>query len=195
PADRPDLMNASERKNYIGQTARGFLIFDLPGGIAIVDPHAAHERVLYEEIKENFREGIASQKLTDPIEIPISLLPEVKIYTKQLETMAFVFKEDSLAGVPMLRGRSRLSPMDMLRSALRGIEVEKDPEKMDREVWWRMARLACRDAVKIGRHFEREEAEALMDRLQACTNPFICPHGRPTVFLIENKKLEEWFER
>lgn len=195
PAGRPDPVTVDDRKNYIGQTAKGFLIFDLPNGIAIVDPHAAHERILYEEIAESFKEGIATQNLTIPSEIPASLLPEINIFSKELNDLAFIFEEDRLAGVPMLRGRSKLSPLDMLRSALRGIEVEKDPEKRDREVWWRMARLACRDAVKLGRRFEREEAETLMDKLQACSSPFTCPHGRPTIFLIENRKLEDWFER
>lgn len=195
PAGRPDPVTVDDRKNYIGQTAKGFLIFDLPNGIAIVDPHAAHERILYEEIAESFKEGIATQNLTIPFEVPASLLPEINIFSKELNDLAFIFEEDRLAGVPMLRGRSKLSPLDMLRSALRGIEVEKDPEKRDREVWWRMARLACRDAVKLGKRFEREEAETLMDKLQACSSPFTCPHGRPTIFLIENRKLEDWFER
>lgn len=195
PAGRPDLITLDESKNYIGQTAKGFLIFDLPNGIAIVDPHAAHERILYEDIAESFKKGIATQNLTVSLEIPVSLLPEINIYSKELKDMAFVFEEDRLVGVPMLRGRSKLSPLDMLRSALRGIEVEKDPEKRDREVWWRMAKLACRDAVKLGRRFEREESVALMRRLEACSDPFTCPHGRPTIFLIENKKLEDWFER
>ena len=114
---------------------------------------------------------------------------------KELKELAFEFHDECLVGVPMLRGKSRLSPLDMLRSALRGIELEKDPEKRDREVWWRMARLACRDAVKLGQRFEREEAETLLSRLDNCSTPFSCPHGRPTVFLIEDKKLEDWFER
>ncbi len=195
PAGRPDPVPVDGFKNYIGQTAKGFLIFDLPNGLAIVDPHAAHERILYEDIAESFKEGIAAQNLTVPIEIPVSLLPDINMFSKELNDLAFLFENDRLVGVPMLRGRSKLSPLDMLRSALRGIEVEKDPGKRDREVWWRMARLACRDAVKLGSRFEREEAEALMNKLQACSSPFTCPHGRPTIFLIENKKLEDWFER
>ena len=183
------------KRNYIGQTAKGFLLFDFPNGLAIIDPHAAHERILYEEIAASFKDGLATQKLTIPIEIPSVLLTEIKISSKELKELAFAFEEDCLVGVPMLRGRSKISPLDMLRSALRGIELEKDPEKRDREVWWRMARLACRDAVKLGQRFEKEEAEALAVRLDNCSNPFSCPHGRPTVFLIENKKLEDWFER
>ena len=83
----------------------------------------------------------------------------------------------------------------MLRSALRGIETESDPSKRDREVWWRIARLACRDAVKLGQRFERQEAETLLKRLEKCSSPYTCPHGRPTIFMIDNKKLDDWFER
>ena len=73
--------------------------------------------------------------------------------------------------------------------------MENDPAKRDREVWWRLARLACRDAVKLGRRMESEEAEELMRRLDLCSSPYTCPHGRPTVFILDDKKLEEWFER
>lgn len=183
------------KRKFIGQTAKGFLLFDFPNGLAIIDPHAAHERILYEEIAASFKDGLATQKLAMPIEIPSALLVEIKMSEKELRELAFEFHDECLVGVPMLRGKSRLSPLDMLRSALRGIELEKDPEKRDREVWWRMARLACRDAVKLGQRFEREEAETLLSRLDNCSTPFSCPHGRPTVFLIEDKKLEDWFER
>ncbi|HPX03066.1 MAG TPA: DNA mismatch repair endonuclease MutL [Synergistaceae bacterium] len=182
-------------RNYIGQSARGYLIFDFPNGLAIIDPHAAHERILYEEIAASFKDGTVGQKLTMAVDIPAALLPEIDIYRDELESLAFSFDGERLAGVPLLRGRARLSPLDMLRSALRGIECEKDPDKRDREVWWRMARLACRDAVKLGRRFEREEAEALLERLEMCSVPYTCPHGRPTIFLIEDSKLKDRFER
>ncbi len=193
PPDRVSTQQATRR--YIGQSSKGFLIFDFPEGLAIIDPHAAHERILYEEIAVSFKDGIASQQLAMPVEIPPALLAEVEISRSSLSDLAFSFSEGLLTGVPQLRGRARLSPVDMLRSALRGIEAEKDPDKRDREVWWRMARLACRDAVKLGRRFEREEADALLEGLERCSVPFTCPHGRPTIFLIEDRKLEDWFER
>lgn len=195
PGERPSDEPAAAEWNYIGQTAAGFLVFDLPNGIALLDPHAAHERINYEEIALAFKEGVAEQRLALPAEIPPSLLPEVRTAEEELKELSFSFENEFLTGVPMLRGRSGLSPLDMLRSALRGIEMEKDPAKRDREVWWRMARLACRDAVKLGQRVEREEAINLMKRLRGCSDPFTCPHGRPTIFLIENKKLEDWFER
>lgn len=182
-------------KNYIGQTARGYLLFDFPDGLAIVDPHAAHERILYEEISGNFKTGVISQKLALPLDIPSALCAEAITEEEALKKLGFIVENGTLTGVPALRGRGRLSPVEMLRSALRGIEVEQDPAKRDREVWWRIARLACRDAMKLGRKLEKTEATELLRRLEKCETPYTCPHGRPTVFLIFDDKLDEWFER
>jgi DNA mismatch repair protein MutL len=180
---------------YIGQTARGFLLFDFPGRLAIVDPHAAHERILYEEIARSFQGSMTVQKLAIPPEIPTALLAEVETAATELKGLCFTVDDGKLTGVPSLVGRGRLSPLEMLRSALRGLEVESDPRKRDREVWWRWARLACRDAVKLTTQIERQEAEHLFAELQRCDSPWICPHGRPVVFFLDNKKLEAWFER
>lgn len=185
----------AQEKHYIGQSADGFLIFDFPEALAIMDPHAAHERILFEEICESFKGSVAVQWLTLPMEIPEGVAADAALYENELKALGFRTEDKKVTAVPALKGKGHLSPIDMLRSALRGIETESDPSKRDREVWWRMARLACRDAVKLGRRFEPEEARALLERLERCESPYTCPHGRPTVFIIENKKLFEWFER
>lgn len=195
PAEREGVPFEQTARNYIGQSAKGFLLFDFPDGLAIVDPHAAHERILFEEICASFKDSVATQTLAISAEIPSALLPELKISEGELQRLGFIIENEKLTGVPALRGKGHLAPVEMLRSAMRGIETENDPAKRDREVWWRLARLACRDAVKLGRRFEGEEAVTLLDRLEKCETPYTCPHGRPTVFIVENKKLEEWFER
>lgn len=180
---------------YIGQTGRGFLLFDLPDSLAIVDPHAAHERILYEEIRNNFKGAVLVQELTVPLEIPAMVKPSVITNSEILKKLGFIVKSDMLVGVPNIKGKGHLNPVEMLRSALKGLEVEHDETKVDREVWWRIARLACRNAVKLGWNMEKDEAVFLMERLNQCEFPYTCPHGRPTIYLVNNKKLEEWFER
>lgn len=187
--------NITSDRNYIGQTASGFLLFDFPQGLAVMDPHAAHERILFEEISSSFKDSILTQTLAVPVEIPAALLPEIRVSIGELGKLGFTVDGAMLTGVPLLRGKGHISPLDMLRSAMRGIEVEHDPAKRDMEVWWRLARLACRDAVKLGQKMEREEAMALLQRLERCGTPYTCPHGRPTLFILENRRLEEWFER
>ena len=150
---------------------------------------------MFEEIKESFKDNISVQSLTVPIEIPSALLPEIKINEDELARLGFVIRDEKLSGVPALRGKGHTPPVEMLRSALRGVETERDPARRDMEVWWRLARLACRDAVKLGQRFDKLEADELIRRLEGCSTPYTCPHGRPTVFILDDKKLEEWFER
>lgn len=197
PSDEPQSEDIAYPcgKNYIGQSAAGFLLFDFPDAIAVMDPHAAHERILFEQICAEFKDNIAMQELTLPVEIPQGVAAEAALYGKELAALGFRTDCGRVTAVPAIRGKGHLSPVEMLRSALRGIESESDPAKRDREVWWRMARLACRDAVKLGRRFEPEEARELLRKLEQCETPYTCPHGRPTVFIIDNKKVREWFER
>ena len=78
-----------QTKRYVGQSAEGFLIFDFPDALAIMDPHAAHERILFEEICESFKDNVATQRLTLPMEIPAAVRPEAALYEKELAALGF----------------------------------------------------------------------------------------------------------
>jgi DNA mismatch repair protein MutL len=201
----PDESRGSRRK-FLGTTQTGYLIFDDPRGLCLVDPHAAHERILYEEIEDSYAESkIPSQKLLTPQELPPAVAASSAIYRDDLARMGFTFgfpddetpprPEPVMISLPSIRGLGRMSPLETLRSAIRGIEEESDPSKRDREVWWRWARTACRDAIKLGGSVEPAEAENLFDRLEECRSPYSCPHGRPTTIFLAEEKLKSWFER
>ncbi|MDR0765069.1 MAG: DNA mismatch repair endonuclease MutL [Synergistaceae bacterium] len=192
-------------RKYLGQAQGGYLVFDDPRGLCLVDAHAAHERILYEGIEDSFSGSpVASQSLLSPQELPPAVASAVARNRDELSNMGFAFHfpqdegaegEPVMTSLPALRGLGKLSPLETLRSALKGIEEETDPSKRDREVWWRWARTACRDAVKLGEAVERDEALALFDRLEKCRQPYSCPHGRPTTIFLAGEKLKSWFER
>ncbi|MDR1884733.1 MAG: DNA mismatch repair endonuclease MutL [Synergistaceae bacterium] len=201
----PDIGTGQERK-YLGQAQGGYLVFDDKRGLCLVDAHAAHERILYEQIEDSFAGGgIETQRMIFEQEIPRAVTAAVTLHREELSRMGFTFRlpgddgnepEDAvMLSVPVLRGLGRLSPVEMLRAAIRGIEEEDDPSKRDREVWWRWARTACRDAIKLGESLGREEALALFGRLERCRSPYSCPHGRPTTIFLAGDKLKSWFER
>ena len=98
-----------------------------------MDPHAAHERILFEEICESFKDNVATQRLTLPMEIPSAVRPEAELYKNELSALGFETEDGMVTAVPAIRGKGHLSPVDMLRSALRGIETERDAAKRDRE--------------------------------------------------------------
>ncbi|MDR3075848.1 MAG: DNA mismatch repair endonuclease MutL [Synergistaceae bacterium] len=201
----PDEETAPARK-YLGQAQGGYLVFDDPRGLCLVDAHAAHERILYEQIEDSFSGGtLPTQALLSPQELPQAVAASAAIHRDELRGMGFTFAfpDDEGAGacepvmlsVPVLKGLGRLSPLEMLRSAIRGVEEETDPSRRDREVWWRWARTACRDAIKLGAAVGREEALDLFERLEHCRSPYSCPHGRPTTIFLAGERLRSWFER
>ncbi len=190
-----DDKEASTSKKFLGQLSSGFLVFDFPHSMAIMDPHAAHERILFEQICSDFKDGVKTQNLTIPQIMPETVATNAKLYGAELARLGFLTKNEAIVAVPVIRGKGHMSPVEMLRSTIAGIESEQDPTKRDREVWWRMARMACRDAVKLGQKFLEDEALELLAKLEQCENPFTCPHGRPTLLIFEEEKLRGWFER
>lgn len=196
----------SRDRRYLGQTQGGYLVFDDRRGLCLLDAHAAHERILYEQIEDAFSSrAIDTQRLLSPQEVPPAIAASVSTNRDLLRSMGFTFKlpEDEgsecaspvMVSLPAVKGLARLTPIEMLRSALIGIDEESDPSKRDREVWWRWARTACRDAVKLGETFGPDEALTLFDRLERCRVPYSCPHGRPTTIFLTGDRLKSWFER
>jgi DNA mismatch repair protein MutL len=201
-----DKLPVPPARKYLGQAQGGYLVFDDPRGLCLVDAHAAHERILYEEIEDSYKDKrVPSQRLVLEQEVPSAIVAAVELRREDLAAMGFSFslrgdegyESDAavMTALPALRGLSRLSPVEMLRSALRGIEEEDDPSKRDREVWWRWARTACRDAIKLGAVLGGEEALNLFERLERCRSPYSCPHGRPTTIFLAGEKLRSWFDR
>ncbi|MDR1483142.1 MAG: DNA mismatch repair endonuclease MutL [Synergistaceae bacterium] len=201
----PGIEPGQERR-YLGQAQGGYLVFDDPRGLCLVDTHAAHERIIYEQIEDSFADGgVKSQKMLFEQELPGGVVAAASLHREELLRMGFSFRLPDDGGnkpgdaviltVPSLRGQARLSPIEMLRSAIKGIEEEDDPSKRDREVWWRWARMACGDAIKLGESVSEEEALDLFSRLERCRSPFSCPHGRPTTIFLASEKLKSWFER
>lgn len=203
-SDDKELITSAEAhrgRKYLGQAQGGYLVFDDSRGLCLVDAHAAHERILYEQIEDTFRSrAIGTQRLVEPQEMPPALVPQIELHRESLASMGFTFSPHGdgaprLLSVPVLRGLGHLSSTEMLRSAIAGLEDEPDPSKRDREVWWRWARTACRDAIKLGAVLTELEAQDLFDRLERCRSPYSCPHGRPTTIFLAREKLKSWFDR
>jgi DNA mismatch repair protein MutL len=182
---------------YLGQLASGYLVFDAGDGLVVMDPHAAHERVEFERIREAAKEGARSQRLLVPSPIPPTLQLEVEERREFLESVGFVLETVEggarLTAVPCLP--DAVVPPDAL---LRGtIATLRDGGTGDlTELLWRCwATMACRDAVKVTTKLESQEAEALWKNLFDCERPFCCPHGRPTVLRFSDADLRRHFGR
>jgi DNA mismatch repair protein MutL len=175
----------------------GDLAFDLPEGLAVVDPHAAHERVAFERIREAAREGKRSQPLLMPVSLPPTLQMEAEEKKAFLEGVGFALEPLDgglrLTAVPYL-ANATVSPELLLRGSLAALRDGGDAEPT--ELLWRVwATMACKEAVKVTTKLLPEEAQTLWRDLRGCRQPFFCPHGRPTILMLSVSELEKHFAR
>lgn len=182
---------------YLGILFRTFIIIEVENELFLIDQHAAHERVLYEKIKENYKQKISQNS-------QMMLIPEVINLTHR--EMDFVknnmelfintgfdielFGENSIKinGIPDLEYKAKTQNifMDILDEMLTNERTSiKDVEERF------IATVACKAAVKANMDLSKPEVENLIQSLLSLNNPYTCPHGRPTTIKISKEYLEE----
>ncbi len=179
--------------SYIGQMGSGYLLFNGEEELVVVDPHAAHERIVYEKFSAEERGG-SSQKISFPEQIPPTLSERIGDFRESLEKEGFAFEERSgalfLAAIPDSGYCS--SPLEALRSWIRTLD---DRAENVRGQEGRSAIKACHSSVRLGEKISNEEAVRLFEDLFACKNPTMCPHGRPTLIRLRSRDIARLFGR
>jgi DNA mismatch repair protein MutL len=167
--------------------------------LLLIDQHAAHERILYEQVAGQTKDARPSQELISPAvlhrtpkeaAILKDLLPALALEGFILEEFggdAFIVR-----AVPVVLGRlEETSIIDEIISDL--VSEEAALAVSNRE---RITRIvACRGAVKAGTVCTREQCQRIVDQLRRMKNPFTCPHGRPTMIRFTRKDLDTMFKR
>lgn len=171
----------------------------LSSTLYVLDQHAAHERVMYEKLLNEFRnESIYIQQLLQPIVIDLGQLDFSKAcdnidHFKKVGFQIEIFGDRSiiLRGVPMIFGDpdSKKLFMDILDQL-----DDKLPTSYETRIE-KIIKLSCSSAIKAGDTMSDLETNALLKQLEGCENPYTCPHGRPTIIEITKKELEKKFHR
>ena len=181
---------------YMGQNSGGYLIYDDGEKIILIDPHAAHERINYEKIKSKAEKSENIQKLLTPLLLHPTLALEVHEYEHELKEAGFEFSNtDSgieLNSVPSIG--VDFEPLSLLRASLSALKNYHDADT--KNILWRTwATMACKASVKLTTKISSEEAIILWKDLHKCEQPYVCPHGRPTMIEIKNSELQNKFGR
>jgi DNA mismatch repair protein MutL len=184
----------------IGQVFHTYWIVEQKSSIYMIDQHAAHERILYEKLMNDFRQqSVSSQRLLEPIVLQLTPAERetVKDNAELLERFGFgleYFTEEvvALVSVPFLwkepsETRFFLDMIDLLQES--SVSNVYDTKLLT------VATMACKAAVKAHDKLEIQEAEALIKELLKLENPFTCPHGRPTIIEMTQYELEKRFKR
>jgi len=182
----------------LGQVAQTYIIAEGPGGMYLIDQHAAHERIRYEELRaQRDRQGIVTQELLDPL--PIELSPQqATLLEPQAATLAAFGLEVAPFGantflikrVPagLADGDIVGAVMELLDAAASGGEGFSWEDQI-------LITLSCHTAVRAGRTLSLEEQRDLIRQLERAALPHTCPHGRPTMIHLSQAQLEKEFGR
>ena len=186
----------------IGVVGKLYVLLESESGLVLIDQHAAHERVLYEQMLSRMeKDGVApSQKLLLPETVELSpkdsaflndIIPTLNRLGVGLSNFGDrTFLLDSLP--PFVKDtQSRkfvLELIDKLQAAGEGVNVLRLGEDV-------ITKTVCRHAVKANDALQEEELKRLIDDLRDCKMPYTCPHGRPTIIEMTYSELEKKFGR
>jgi DNA mismatch repair protein MutL len=184
----------------VGQVAQTYVVAEGPDGLYLVDQHAAHERVLYEQMQAN-RAGakVAAQQLLEPITVELTPA-QAAILEAEAETLAQVgFDIEPFGGTTY---RLRTVPEILLdadpTTALGDIlsELAEGAVPLSRQSDERLIVTVCkRAAVKAGQTLSMQEMQDLIQDLERSSAPRTCPHGRPTMIHLSAAQLAREFGR
>lgn len=184
----------------VGQIGATYIVAEGPDGLYLIDQHAAHERILYEQILDKRMQKKDMQLLLEPILFTpnareAELLASVENTLEEIgfQVDAFGPGTFSIRAVPAFM--SRTFSLKIITDALHELGEENNAaiSKEKEEI---VIRSICKGAaIKGGTVLSREEQETLIRQLETCQNPRTCPHGRPTMIHLSVDILERQFGR
>ena len=178
-----------------------YLVVETPDGVHIIDQHALHERIMYEQLRERILNKTAEvQRLLVPI--PVELTPrEVSIALDNTELLAelgllvqeFGGNTVALSGIPTLIRRA--DPAELLKSVID--KIDSQDEKITRRdlLDSLLHMMSCKAAIKAGQRLSAEEIASLLEQRHLCDDHHHCPHGRPTSLKLSKNELDRQFGR
>lgn len=185
---------------YVGQVFDTYIIIQIKDTMYIIDQHAAHERLLYEQIKTAYySKDKQTQLLLIPtlVELTTKEMDAVRNNIEMFERAGFMleeFGENSIkiSGVPNIG--YDIEYKSMFRDIIDELLGANKTEKSEKEFRF-LATLACKAAVKGRMRLDEKEQLALIEEMVKLDNPFTCPHGRPTAYEITKYEIERRFLR
>lgn len=165
----------------------------------LIDQHAAHERIMYENLVEEY---MSEKKLHQPILTPI--IAEVSLAVKEREydwldsliEMGFTVEEFGQNSYVIKEIPTFMTLSEAETFVKTFIDaVENGNNLINKVVIDKLITKSCKTAVKANDHLSEEEAGSLMRQLKQCRNPFSCPHGRPTFIKMSRYEIEKMFKR
>lgn len=184
----------------IGQVFGTFWLIEYKDELLIIDQHAAHEKVLYEELMKELSENhVYSQNLLAPVVLTLTHREKEVLasYQEAFTNLGFEIEEfggDEYAVKAVPSHFLHLASRELFYSILD--ELLENPQRGNIElITDRCATISCKAAVKGNHTLSFSEAEKLIEKMLKAEEPYHCPHGRPTTISMTKKEFEKKFKR
>jgi DNA mismatch repair protein MutL len=201
PRDETPLPGLGHGIKPLGQIRESYIVATDEEGLLLVDQHVAHERVLFEQFRDNW---LARASNIQPLLIPATL----DLTPAEVESFAVIQEELESVGIEtmQLSGRtiaikttpSGLASSDaiaLVREVLGVVERERRTFSLEHIRDEIAASLACKAAIKVNMPLTHEKMQWLIDELFKTQNPMTCPHGRPIIMRMGLRDIERGFKR
>ncbi|MCY2930587.1 MAG: DNA mismatch repair endonuclease MutL [Planctomycetota bacterium] len=184
------------------QVHNSYIVTQTDDAVVIIDQHALHERILYNELKGRLAEGkLAGQRLLIPETLTVTAAEADAAASRAellgrlgIEVEPFGPRTLAIQQFPSLLTGRGVSPVEFLREVLDRLAEDEaaDPERLLEGL---LSMLACKAAVKAGDPLTGQEIDSLLARAAEADKASSCPHGRPTTLRLTLKDLEKQFHR
>ena len=186
----------------IGEAFHSYVFVEREDKVIVIDKHAAHERILFEELRSHMSENeTLSQLLMLPIEVMLTTdeVTALENYREEIEKVGFSFElkkhSAEITAVPSSVGADAVCDMfvafaDRILSETGSIEVSRKLV-FERALY----QASCKAAIKAGREYPKEHIKWLVDKMMQLPDITFCPHGRPVAVEMSKNSLDKQFER
>lgn len=188
------------RHKLIGQLFDTYWLVEYDGMLVIIDQHAAHEKILYENTMKSLKtRQYDTQMVNPPIILTLSMNEELLLnkYMDYFTNLGFEIenfggREYAVRGVPA--NLFSIAKRELLIEMIDGLSDEAAVRNPD-IIYEKVASMSCKAAVKGHMSMSAMEANELIDQLLHLDNPYNCPHGRPVIISMTKYELEKKFKR
>ena len=180
---------------FIGISFKTYIMVEIDNEMYLIDQHAAHERIMYEQIKDNYKNKINTNTqmmlLPELIELSNKEIEFIKNNMELIQNTGFdieLFGEKTVKinGIPDLEYKSKLGSRRLFLDILDEMTSKQNSNFKSVEERF-IATVACKAAVKAGMTLTEQEVDYLIQNLLILKNPYTCPHGRPTTIKFSKK--------
>ncbi len=183
------------------QVHRRYLITENEDGLVVIDQHALHERILYEQLRDRVLKGVLeAQRLLVPEPVTLTATEAAAVLDARellaqlgIEVEAFGGDTILVSSYPAML--ANLNPGEVLRQVVEQlVEDARSPDRRDLldEL---LHMISCKAAIKAGDRLSPEEVSALLEQRHLFQDSHHCPHGRPTALIFTNEELDKRFKR